>query len=206
MPVPPITIGELNNVPTPLSDIKSNWAQDATARVVHRFASVGAMAASNLTDGALATVGGIYYGRVAGVWTEFAFGANAWTTGWAPAVTGFPGATAPTAAGRHKRSNTTVDFGVLITCAASTSPADTWGPSASVPLPQAAADTLGTVEARGRDSVNGGLVDFFVFYESTMNVRLLARAANGSTVAPTAAIPLDTTHGITVQVAGRYRV
>jgi hypothetical protein len=37
---PPITIGELGNVPAPLSPIQSDWAQDVTRRIVQRFASI----------------------------------------------------------------------------------------------------------------------------------------------------------------------
>jgi hypothetical protein len=40
--VPPITIGELTNVPTPGAAINSPWTQDVTNRVVHRFATTAA--------------------------------------------------------------------------------------------------------------------------------------------------------------------
>jgi hypothetical protein len=42
---PPITIGELSNVPAPLSPVASAWCQDATERIVHHFASVADRAA-----------------------------------------------------------------------------------------------------------------------------------------------------------------
>lgn len=41
----PISIGELANVPAPLSPIQSAWAQDVTKRIVHRFANVAQRAA-----------------------------------------------------------------------------------------------------------------------------------------------------------------
>jgi hypothetical protein len=62
------TIGELTNVPEPGAPVASPWAQDVTRRIVHRFADVAAAAASNLTDGAVANIGGRLYVRVAGVW------------------------------------------------------------------------------------------------------------------------------------------
>jgi len=37
---PPITIGELANVPAPGSGVQSSWAQSITRRTVHRFATV----------------------------------------------------------------------------------------------------------------------------------------------------------------------
>jgi hypothetical protein len=37
---PPITIGELNDVPAPGSPIASQWSQEVTRRAVHRFADV----------------------------------------------------------------------------------------------------------------------------------------------------------------------
>lgn len=54
MPIeqPPITIGELTNVPAPESGIRSPWAQAVSSRIIHRFATVGAMTASNLAVGA----------------------------------------------------------------------------------------------------------------------------------------------------------
>jgi len=39
---PPITIGELADVPSPGSPIASQWAQEVSARIVHRFATVAA--------------------------------------------------------------------------------------------------------------------------------------------------------------------
>ena len=42
---PPVTIGELTNVPAPGSQIAAQWAQDATSRIVHRFANRTALEA-----------------------------------------------------------------------------------------------------------------------------------------------------------------
>jgi hypothetical protein len=39
---PPVTIGELTNVPAPGSPIQSAWAQSATNRILHRFATIAA--------------------------------------------------------------------------------------------------------------------------------------------------------------------
>lgn len=41
--VPPVTIGELTDVPTPGSPIASAWAQEVTRRAVHRFATKAAL-------------------------------------------------------------------------------------------------------------------------------------------------------------------
>jgi hypothetical protein len=41
---PPIQIGELTDVPAPGSPIASQWAQEASARIVHRFATAAARA------------------------------------------------------------------------------------------------------------------------------------------------------------------
>jgi hypothetical protein len=46
MPAPPITIGELSNVPAPGSPVASSWAQDATKRIVQRFPTVAALKAA----------------------------------------------------------------------------------------------------------------------------------------------------------------
>lgn len=39
---PPITVGELVDVPAPLSRVLSPWAQEVSNRIVHRFATVAA--------------------------------------------------------------------------------------------------------------------------------------------------------------------
>lgn len=67
MPIeqPPITIGELNNVPQPESAIRSPWAQAVSSRVVHRFPTLAAMIASNLPVQARAIVGSVEFLRVA---------------------------------------------------------------------------------------------------------------------------------------------
>lgn len=53
---PPITIGELIDVPAPGSAIASAWTQEATQRIVHRFATAAARDAqyTNRLTGALA--------------------------------------------------------------------------------------------------------------------------------------------------------
>lgn len=37
---PPITIGELTDVPAPGSGVKSAWSQEVTSRAIHRFATI----------------------------------------------------------------------------------------------------------------------------------------------------------------------
>ena len=52
----PITIGELTDVPAPNSPINAQFHQEVANRIVHRFATVAAMNASNLTTGSMAYV------------------------------------------------------------------------------------------------------------------------------------------------------
>jgi hypothetical protein len=68
MPNPPITVGELTDVPAPESPINAQFHQEVANRIVHRFASVGAMTGSNLVNGSVATVGTALYFRQAGLW------------------------------------------------------------------------------------------------------------------------------------------
>lgn len=68
MPIelPPITIGELTNVPRPESGIRAAWAQAVSSRIIHRFASFAAMTASTgLPTGTTCSVGEVYYQKVA---------------------------------------------------------------------------------------------------------------------------------------------
>lgn len=51
---PPITIGELTDVPAPGSAIASQWAQEVSARVLQRFANNAALQAWAAPDGAQA--------------------------------------------------------------------------------------------------------------------------------------------------------
>jgi hypothetical protein len=63
--VPPITIGELTDVPTPGAPIASQWAQEVTRRSLHRFASIAARdsayPASSAGQGAECVVAQIVY-------------------------------------------------------------------------------------------------------------------------------------------------
>ena len=85
---PPVTIGELTDVPAPGSPIASQWAQEVSGRIIHRFGTVAAMNASNLGAGASARVGDVEYICVAvGSWartTPAAYGVagagGTWTT------------------------------------------------------------------------------------------------------------------------------
>lgn len=70
--VPPITIGELTNVPAPGGFIQASWAQDATNRILHRFATKAALDSgwSNASNGSQALTLDTYtrWIRRAGVW------------------------------------------------------------------------------------------------------------------------------------------
>lgn len=65
---PPITIGELNDVPAVGSGIKSAWCQEVTNRIHHRFATVAALNAWAAPEGSMATVGRVTYLRTGGIW------------------------------------------------------------------------------------------------------------------------------------------
>jgi len=68
--VPPITIGELADVPAPGSPIASAWAQEISNRVVQRFATKAALDTWAAANGSRAfTVDtGLLWTRVAGAW------------------------------------------------------------------------------------------------------------------------------------------
>jgi hypothetical protein len=70
--VPPITIGELTDVPAPGSQLAAQWAQEVSARVVQRFASKAAVDAWAASNGAFAVdlSTGIYYRRVTAGWAQ----------------------------------------------------------------------------------------------------------------------------------------
>jgi len=73
--VPPITIGELTNVPAPGSQIAAAWAQSVSVRVVQRFANKSTLDSQYTTavDGVFAVTidKGIVYQRKAGAWCQF---------------------------------------------------------------------------------------------------------------------------------------
>lgn len=67
------TIGELTNVPQPGAGVASQWAQDATNRVQHRFASKAALDAwgsALVGTRAVTTNDGLSYQRVTGGWAR----------------------------------------------------------------------------------------------------------------------------------------
>lgn len=70
---PPITVGELTDVPAPRSAVVAPFHQEVANRVIHRFPSTTAMTNSNLVDGSLAYVTGAggraYYERRGGIWS-----------------------------------------------------------------------------------------------------------------------------------------
>jgi hypothetical protein len=72
MASPPITIGELTDVPTFDSPIASPWAQEVSRRVAHRFASTGERDAkypANVAGaGAICVAAGVFYVSNGTVW------------------------------------------------------------------------------------------------------------------------------------------
>jgi len=87
---PPITIGELTNVPAPGSQLAAQWAQDVSSRIVQRFPTTAALKAWAAPVGAhaVAVDTGILWRRVAAGWTQI--------TPWTAGVAGVAG---PTGAG-----------------------------------------------------------------------------------------------------------
>lgn len=90
--VPPITIGELTNVPAPGSQLAAQWAQDVSSRVVQRFATTAALKAWAAPVGAFAVAldTGVMWRRDTGpIWTQH----SPWTaTQYGVAVGMKPGA------------------------------------------------------------------------------------------------------------------
>lgn len=76
MPSPPITIGELTDVPAPDSAIASAWAQEVSHRVVHRFATTAARdvayPANAVGAGSVCAVGAAEYISDGTVWVLLA--------------------------------------------------------------------------------------------------------------------------------------
>jgi hypothetical protein len=83
MPSPPITIGELTDVPAYDSPIASPWAQEVTRRTAHRFASTGERdakyPANTAGAGAICAVVGVLYVSDGAVWAPVqSFPAASW--------------------------------------------------------------------------------------------------------------------------------
>jgi hypothetical protein len=76
---PPITVGELTDVPAPGSPIASQWAQEVSNRIVHRFATLTALKAWSAADGSIAyqTDRNRIWQRMGGAWKLIA-GALPW--------------------------------------------------------------------------------------------------------------------------------
>lgn len=75
--VPPITIGELIDVPTPGSSIVSPWTQEVSNRIIHRFATTTAMNAWAAANGSIACVTAApgseqWFLRYKSTWQQFA--------------------------------------------------------------------------------------------------------------------------------------
>jgi hypothetical protein len=70
----PITVGELTDVPVPLSPIAAQFHQEVANRVAHRFPNVTAMNAWAAADGSLAfSLPPRFYVRTAGAWRPVPF-------------------------------------------------------------------------------------------------------------------------------------
>lgn len=69
---PPITVGELVDVPAPQSPVNAQFHQEVAHRIVHRFPTVQAMNAWGAGNGSLAYVGPTLYLRQNGAWVPMA--------------------------------------------------------------------------------------------------------------------------------------
>lgn len=71
---PPITVGELTDVPAPLSPVNAQFHQEVANRIVHRFASASAMNAWAAAPGSLAFAAdtNALYLRYGGAWWQVA--------------------------------------------------------------------------------------------------------------------------------------
>jgi len=80
--VPPVTIGELTDVPTVGSSIASQWAQEVSNRAIHRFATKVLLDGWAAADGSFGYVSGEhrYYLRDGGAWTRTGWGTVAGRT------------------------------------------------------------------------------------------------------------------------------
>lgn len=67
---PPITVGELTDVPAPGSPIASAWSQEVSNRIAHRFATLAALNAWAAANGSIGVVGRDLYLRVTGAWVQ----------------------------------------------------------------------------------------------------------------------------------------
>jgi len=72
MAAPPITIGELSNVPAPDSPLAAQWAQDVSSRIVQRFANKAALNTWAAPTGAHAVTldNGVLWRRISTGWTQ----------------------------------------------------------------------------------------------------------------------------------------
>lgn len=79
---PPITIGELADVPAPGSAILSAWTQEVSNRIVHRFATKVLLDGWAAADGSFGYVSGEhrYYLRDGGAWIRTGWGTAAGRT------------------------------------------------------------------------------------------------------------------------------
>lgn len=94
MSSPPITIGQLTNVPAPNSPMASAWAQDVSKRVVQRFVSFASLNSlwppATAGQGAVASIDGtqILYRSDGTTWNAVAQGAVGGEYAWSPTLPG----------------------------------------------------------------------------------------------------------------------
>lgn len=75
---PPITVGELNDVPAPLSPVNAQFHQEVANRIIHRFVTEAALIAWAAANGSMAyvTSNNTHYARRAGSWWPLTYQAN----------------------------------------------------------------------------------------------------------------------------------
>lgn len=75
---PPITVGELNDVPAPQSPVNAQFHQEVANRIAHRFPTEAAMNAWAAANGSLAYVVATnqHYGRLGGAWWALTYQAR----------------------------------------------------------------------------------------------------------------------------------
>lgn len=109
MPNPPITVGELTDVPAPESPINAAFHQEVANRIVHRFATVAALNAWAAANGSVAyvTANDYHYLKVPDGWVSLQIGDPDWIA-YTPTNPAGSGWSFSTATGRYMRSGSIV--------------------------------------------------------------------------------------------------
>ena len=78
MASPPITVGELTDVPAPQSPVNAQFHQEVANRIVHRFTTVVQMNGWAAANGSIAYCAetGAHYARLSGGWWQLALQSN----------------------------------------------------------------------------------------------------------------------------------